>query len=149
MDEKRFSLDGPDGFPHYWHDLRKEPKVISRRPQGGGGATVWGAIFYLGTVEIIFIEGSVNAQKYLEIIENVKGVIQNQMGIENFVLQQHNAPVVKQWLEQSETILLPWPPFSSNLNIIENVWGWLSRRIYSCEKQFTNEEQLKLAIREA
>ncbi|GJQ79217.1 hypothetical protein Trydic_g5462 [Trypoxylus dichotomus] len=92
MDEKRFSLDEPGGFQHYWHDLRKEPKVISRRPQGGGGAMVWGAILHSGAVEIIFIEGSLNAQKYLEIIENVKGVIQNQMGMEDFVLQQDNAP---------------------------------------------------------
>ncbi|GJQ65549.1 hypothetical protein Trydic_g7649 [Trypoxylus dichotomus] len=87
MDEKRFSLDGPDGFQHYWHDLRREPKVISRRPQGGGGAMVWGAIFYSGVVEIIFIEGFLNTQKYLEIIENVKGVIQNQIRMEDFVLQ--------------------------------------------------------------
>ncbi|GJQ80567.1 hypothetical protein Trydic_g19971 [Trypoxylus dichotomus] len=91
MDEKRFSLDVPDGFQHYWHDLRKEPRVISRRPQDGGGAMV---IFYSGAVEIIFIQGSLNGQKYLEIIENVKGVIQNQMGMEDFVLQQDNARVV-------------------------------------------------------
>ncbi|GJQ76863.1 hypothetical protein Trydic_g15069 [Trypoxylus dichotomus] len=84
MDQQRFSLDGPDGFQHYCHDLRKEPKVISRGSQGGEGAMVWGAIFYSGAVEIIFIEGSLNAQKYLEIIENVKGVIQNEMGMEDF-----------------------------------------------------------------
>ncbi|GJQ87195.1 hypothetical protein Trydic_g12547 [Trypoxylus dichotomus] len=39
-DEKRFSPDEPDGFQHYCHDLRKEPKVISRRSQGGGGVMV-------------------------------------------------------------------------------------------------------------
>ncbi|GJQ70205.1 hypothetical protein Trydic_g22664 [Trypoxylus dichotomus] len=103
--------------------MRKEHKVISRRPQGGGGATVWGVIFYSGAVEVIFIEGSLNAQKCLEIIENVKGVIQNQMGMEDFVLKQDNAPthnarVVKQWLDQSETTLLPWPPLSLDLNVI-------------------------------
>ncbi|GJQ65527.1 hypothetical protein Trydic_g7628 [Trypoxylus dichotomus] len=38
MDEKRFSLDGPHEFQHYVHDVTKEPKVISWRPQGGGGA---------------------------------------------------------------------------------------------------------------
>ncbi|GJQ81387.1 hypothetical protein Trydic_g18253 [Trypoxylus dichotomus] len=54
-DEKRFSLNRPDGFQHYWDDLRKEPKVMSRRPQGGGG-----------------VMGSLNAQKYLEIIEKNK-----------------------------------------------------------------------------
>ncbi|GJQ81187.1 hypothetical protein Trydic_g23356 [Trypoxylus dichotomus] len=113
------NLDGPAGFQHYWHDLREESKVISRRSQGGGGAMVWGVIFYSGEVEIIFIEGALNAQKYLEIVKNVKGVIQNRMGTEDFVLQQDSAPtynarVVKQWLERSETTLLPWPPFSSD-----------------------------------
>ncbi|GJQ84171.1 hypothetical protein Trydic_g15401 [Trypoxylus dichotomus] len=44
MDEKRFSPDGPDGFQYYWHDLKKEPKVISRRSQGGRGAMVWGQL---------------------------------------------------------------------------------------------------------
>ncbi|GJQ75053.1 hypothetical protein Trydic_g18532 [Trypoxylus dichotomus] len=86
MVEKRFSLDGSDGFQHYWHYLRKESKVISRRPQGGGGVMVWGVGSYSGAVEITFIEESLNAQKYLEIIENVKGVIQNHVGTEDFVL---------------------------------------------------------------
>ncbi|GJQ82144.1 hypothetical protein Trydic_g5986 [Trypoxylus dichotomus] len=99
-DEKRVNLDGPDGFQHYWHNLRKEPKVISRRPQDSGGVMVWGVISYSEAVEIIFIEGSLNAQKYTEIIENVKGAIQNEMGTVDFVLQDstpaHNPRVVKQ-----------------------------------------------------
>lgn len=29
-------LDGPDGYAHYFHDLRKEDKQFSRRQMGGG-----------------------------------------------------------------------------------------------------------------
>ena len=35
-DEKKFNLDGPDGFQCYWHDLRKEPQIFSKRKFGGG-----------------------------------------------------------------------------------------------------------------
>lgn len=41
-DEKKFNLDGPDGFAYYWHDLRTEEKIFSKRQSGGGSVMVWG-----------------------------------------------------------------------------------------------------------
>uniref|UniRef100_A0A1I7X3U4 DDE_3 domain-containing protein n=1 Tax=Heterorhabditis bacteriophora TaxID=37862 RepID=A0A1I7X3U4_HETBA len=39
-DEKKFNLDGPDGWHSYWRDLRKEPRHFSTRNFGGGSVTV-------------------------------------------------------------------------------------------------------------
>ncbi|KAJ0395854.1 hypothetical protein ATCC90586_007808 [Pythium insidiosum] len=42
-DEKKFNLDGPDGYKEYWRDLRREPRQYIQRQNGGGSVMVWGA----------------------------------------------------------------------------------------------------------
>ena len=34
-DEKKFNLDGPDGWAYYWYYIRKEPRTFFSRQQGG------------------------------------------------------------------------------------------------------------------
>ncbi|VDP48585.1 unnamed protein product, partial [Heligmosomoides polygyrus] len=51
-DEKKWNLDGPDGYRHYWRDLRKEERVFSRRNFGGGSLMVWTAFSGHGLVAL-------------------------------------------------------------------------------------------------
>nr|CCA22923.1 Transposable element Tc3 transposase putative [Albugo laibachii Nc14] len=42
-DEKKWNLDCPDGFQHYWRDLHLPARQTKRRQAGGGSGMVWGA----------------------------------------------------------------------------------------------------------
>ena len=62
---KKVQLDSPDGFHHYWHDLRKEPKIFSKRHTGGGSVMMWGAFSYDGKTPIAFMTGKQNSEEYV------------------------------------------------------------------------------------
>jgi len=69
-DEKNFTLDGPDGFHSHWRDLRKDPRVLSKRQSGGGSLIVWGAFSEKGKSELVILTGNQNAEKYVSILES-------------------------------------------------------------------------------
>ncbi|VVC29526.1 Hypothetical protein CINCED_3A023807 [Cinara cedri] len=43
--------DGPDGVSYYYHDLRKNERIILRRQMVGGSVTIWCSIGYKGRSE--------------------------------------------------------------------------------------------------
>lgn len=53
-------------------------------------------------------------------------------------------------MDQNQNVrLLEWHPHSPDLNIIENMWGLLSRKVYESSKQFEDNESLEAAIKKA
>ncbi|KAI8120489.1 Transposable element Tc3 transposase [Lucilia cuprina] len=51
-DEKKFNLDGPDGFQYYWHDLQKDKEVRMSRNFGGGSLMIWGGFSIKGKLPL-------------------------------------------------------------------------------------------------
>ena len=72
-DEKRFTLDEPDGYRSYFHDLRKEPQILSHRQAGGGGVMMWVGIGYYGNTEIKFISGKMKSSNYITVVSAIIG----------------------------------------------------------------------------
>ena len=43
----------------------------------------------------------------------------------------HRNKKIDQYLEDCEVEFLDWPPYSPDLNPIENIWAWIKYKLYS------------------
>ncbi|GBL88061.1 hypothetical protein AVEN_133718-1 [Araneus ventricosus] len=55
----------------------------------------------------------------------------------------------KNYLNSKTVAVIEWPPMSPDLNLIENVWGIMSRKVYENEGQFYSVNALKTTIESA
>lgn len=58
----------------------------------------------------------------------------------------HNSKYTRDWLNSKNIDVLNWPARSPDLNIIENLWGHLARKVYANGRQYNNLIDLKSAI---
>jgi hypothetical protein len=151
-DEKKFNLDGPDGWHSYWHDLRKEEQLLSRRVHGGGTVMIWAAFCFYGKSSVVFRPCKGNSEVYQELLEaNLLPFIQ-QLGGGNWTFQQdgarvHTSESTMNWLQAKNIDVLPWPAMSPDLNPIENLWGTLARAVYdNGRRQFDTVQELRATI---
>lgn len=65
----------------------------------------------------------------------------------------HRAHIIRDWLHSKGIYVMVWPPYSPNLNLIENLWALLKAQMYCTYPELTvmnnNEESLQLLIRAA
>ena len=153
-DEKRFCLDGPDGYLYYFHDLRKEEKFVACHHNREARIMVWGAISSNGVVHLEMLNGIQNARKYRDLLLRVKPIIDRTLGDLPWIFQHdhaaiHTARIISTWFEDQNIEVLEWPSVSPDLNIIENVWGWLTRQLYGDGQQYQNTVHLSNAIEAA
>jgi len=152
-DEKKFNLDGPDGFRYYWHDLRGEPKVFSKRQNGGGSLMVWGGFSSQGTTNLAIISGNQNSSKHIQTLWDYLIPFVEDCHAGDWTLQQDGASVHRShetqgWLAANEIDVLEWPAKSPDLNPIENLWGIMARRVYKGCRQFQSVEELEECVME-
>lgn len=151
-DEKKFNLDGPDGWNCYWADLneKNDNHFFSKDIHKKQSVMVWGAFSLQEQLPLVRLEGKQNGEKYAKLLENS---FFYQIMSDEYVLVHDNAPchtakVSKDMIEELKIDVLDWPAYSPDLNPIENLWSHIVRNIYAGGKTYDNVDELWEAIQQ-
>lgn len=150
-DEKKFNLDGPDGWGFYWHDKRREPRIYQRHHSGGGSVMVWTGFGYDGKCPIAFVHGNMNSLHYLNLLQvscvpHIDACAHHPVVFQQDNAAIHTSHITTTWLTNHFDWHHHWPAYSPDLNPMENMWATLSRKVYANCKQYRDLEELKTAI---
>lgn len=153
-DEKKFNLDGPDGFQYYWHDLRKDPQFKFSRNFGGGSIMFWGGFSANGKTVLTKINSKMNSQNYTDMLEDILIPFIEENMTEDVIFQQDNAAIHVSrhsinWFNDKDLELLFHPACSPDLNPMEHLWGIMARIVYEGGRQYNSVEELEVACRNA
>lgn len=97
---------------------------------------VWGCMSAQGVGALHIVDGTVNADKYIGILENhllptIRDVERRNV---EYIFQQDGAPChtakkTKAWMEENEVNLMEWPSSSPDLSPIETLWGVIKKKL--------------------
>jgi len=156
-DESRFCLNSPDGRERVWRRTGErfaECAFSPRLSHGGGSVMVWAGISREAHTELVFVDGSLTAHRYIEeILANHVVPFSQNIG-DDFILMQdnarpHSAMCVTEYLEEVGINKMNWPACSPDLNPIEHVWDMLGRSVRGREVAPASIHELRLALEEA
>lgn len=125
---------------------------LKRTVKFASGVMIWGCMSAKGVGEMQFINGTVNAAKYQEILENnLLRSIQKLCPTEAFIFQQdgascHTAKTTRNWFENHNIEVMDWPSSSPDLNVIETLWHKMKQKLRNNPQR--TQEGLKSKIRE-
>lgn len=113
-DEKKFNLDGPDGFHFYWHNINDEEITMSKRVQGGGSVMVWAGFGEKFKTNVHFVKTTMNSTGYTQVLEDALIPFGRRNFNNDYIFQHDNAPCHRakntaNWMSDKEITVMEWP----------------------------------------
>lgn len=109
----------------------------------------WGCVTSQGASQLAPIEGSLTSSKFIDILAvSLKEVVERyDLDPSEVILQMDNAPVhtsraTKEFLKKQGYSLLDWPPYSPDLNIIENIWARTQQEVLKRNTEISSKAEL-------
>ena len=102
-------------------------------PKHSPSTMVWGAISARGKSILAIVNGSIDANKYRDILDEYLLETMNQLYPDGWVYQQdnatpHTAKLTKKWFTNHSVRVLDFPPGSPDLNPIELLWAIMKQK---------------------
>ena len=133
-DESRFSVSHADGRVRVYRRRNERYAhccVRERDRFGGGGVMVWEGIMGNVKIDLVVVQGNLNAQRYVNLLNNNLLPFMQNFGsgltFEHDNARPHTALVTANFLARNNVNVLPWPALSPDMNPIEHIWDELGR----------------------